>query len=469
MKRLFCSPALLLLACATQSTAGDTASIRQLAQTRAEIELPLDVLDSEQDGLEREALQLLSRPLTANTAVRIALLNNHNLRAELQTLGIARGQLVQATVLPNPEFDVAARFPTQGGGQATWDLGVGIDLTQMILRGARSKIAEAELAATRYRVASAVIDLALEVRHTFYDVLADRARVELQRSALVAFGAGYETARAMHEAGNITDLDLVTEQAAYERIRVAVAEAEADLLDSRERVNVLLGLHGRATDWSTEERLPDVPAAPRDRENIEARAIEANLQLAEARARLDAWSSRVGLARNSGWLPDLTVGVAAEYEDSDWEVGPQVSGTLPLFDRQQGAAQTSQAQFSELRERYVATAVAIRSAVRAAHNRLQSASERARHYREIVLPLRQRVLHETVLQYNAMQVGVFQLLQARRDELETAQMYVETLREYWAADSDLEQLLAGRLSQTSIAGSARADRSSSPSTASAVH
>ena len=44
-----------------------------------------------------------------------------------------------------------------------------------------------------------------------------------------------------------------------------------------------------------------------------------------------------------------------------------------------------------------------------------------------------------------MNIGVFQLLQAKRDQIETARAYVETQREYWIARSELEQLLSGRL------------------------
>jgi hypothetical protein len=44
-----------------------------------------------------------------------------------------------------------------------------------------------------------------------------------------------------------------------------------------------------------------------------------------------------------------------------------------------------------------------------------------------------------------MSVSVFQLLLARRDEVETARSYVEALREYWTARAEAEQLRSGRL------------------------
>ncbi|HSU41057.1 MAG TPA: TolC family protein, partial [Polyangiaceae bacterium] len=64
---------------------------------------------------------------------------------------------------------------------------------------------------------------------------------------------------------------------------------------------------------------------------------------------------------------------------------------------------------------------------------------------DVLLPLRQRVLDQTELEYNAMAVGVFQLLQAKREEVETARVYVELLREYWSARIQVERLQAGRV------------------------
>ena len=65
-----------------------------------------------------------------------------------------------------------------------------------------------------------------------------------------------------------------------------------------------------------------------------------------------------------------------------------------------------------------------------------------------VLPLRHQIVRETQLQYNAMRAGVFQLLQAKRDEIDAGREYVESLRDYWVARADLERAVGGRLPAT---------------------
>ncbi len=436
---------LLLAACVSQSTARDYGAVREMTAARVDFRLPEQQMEVGRDDVDADVRALLKLPLTEQSAIRIALLNNHDLRAELGSLGIARGQLVQGSLLPNPEFEAAVLPPTKTGNTTDWDLGAGIDLTSLILRGQRSGIGEAEVEAARARVAAAVLELGFHVRTAYYSVLASSQRLELMQTALAAFAAGYETARTLRAAGNTTELDLATERAAYEAARVAVSEAEADLLDDRERLNVLLGVHGSETAWTVAQRLPEIPAQLPDQAHLESRAIDASLELAETRALLKAMSRRVGLAENSGWLPDLSVGVRAQRDSGEWNVGPAVHGTLPIFNRQQGGVITNQARFDQLRDHYVAIAVEVRSAVRAARNRTASAQQRAQHYRDVLLPARQEVLKQATLQYNAMQIGVFQLLQARRDQLDAARGYIETLREYWRTRAQLDQVLAGGL------------------------
>jgi hypothetical protein len=76
---------------------------------------------------------------------------------------------------------------------------------------------------------------------------------------------------------------------------------------------------------------------------------------------------------------------------------------------------------------------------------VRSAHQRARQYQNVIVPAQNKVMEHTLLQYNAMQLGVFQLLDARRAQLEVALDYADTLREYWSAAAELDALLAGRV------------------------
>lgn len=430
--------------CVTSSTQSDRAAVSDIVQQRTRKPWS-DPRGRANEEIDRDVAGLLKQELTLDNAVRIALMNNPQLRAELAGLGIARGQLVQANLFPTVDFEFAVLFPQGADHPRIWDVGAGLSLTQLILRGPRAQSAQAEVEAARIRAAAAALDLGYRVRLAYYDVQAAEQQLELFRTAMQAFGASFDAARELLRAGNTIELDVATEQTAYEGARVAVAEAEADVIDARERLNILLGLFGRDIVWQVAQRLPDPAASLGDLNRLETRAIEASLELAETRAQLLALARRVGVTKVAGVLPDLRVGVGAEKHEGIWSVGPRVHGTVPLFDRMQGVRIAQEAELDGLRERYQASAIEIRASLRAARDRALSAQARVEQYRNTLLPLRERVLQQTLLQYNAMQIGVFQLLQARRDQLEAGRNYVATLHEYWRTRAALEQILAGRL------------------------
>src|SRR6185436_865559 len=169
----FCTSLVCALSagCVAHDSAADRAAVRSLVRERApalaSAEQPS--ADTTGDAAEprpnagpaaTELQQLRARPLTLDNAVRIALANNRELRAQLLGLGVARGQLLQASVFPNLDFEAEVRFPEERARGPQWALGAGFDLTQLILRGSRRDVAEAEVSTARIEAAGATLDLA---------------------------------------------------------------------------------------------------------------------------------------------------------------------------------------------------------------------------------------------------------------------------------------------------------------------
>jgi cobalt-zinc-cadmium efflux system outer membrane protein len=63
----------------------------------------------------------------------------------------------------------------------------------------------------------------------------------------------------------------------------------------------------------------------------------------------------------------------------------------------------------------------------------------------VLLPLRERVVQHAQLRYNAMLLGVFQLLLARREQMDAYRDYLDSVRDYWTARADLERAAGGSL------------------------
>jgi cobalt-zinc-cadmium efflux system outer membrane protein len=414
--------------------------VQRVVSSRTGLEVRWQYLEGEQAS--RDAVrELLGKPLTDENAVRVALLNSAELQAAFEELGVARASLVSALRLPNPVAEGSVRFRKKE--RATLDFAVTEDLTQLIFLPLRSAVAEAQLEAAKLVVAGRAMDLALQVRTAFYAYLADRQLLELRQTVLDALGAAAQVAKGLHEAGNLTDLDLDAEQVLYEEARVNHASAQMALRSSRERLGALLGLWGTA-DWQAEGRLAEPPAEV-PLVDLEAKAIEQSLDLALIKQRCAAAAKRGNLARAEGLLPELKAGVTAEREEREWSYGPLAEVQVPLFYQGQGEVARARAELRRQLQLLKARAVQIRSAARVTAGRVAAGRDRALYIKTVLLPARERILNQTQLQYNAMSVSVFQLLLARRDEVETARSYVEALRDYWTARAEAEQLRSGRL------------------------
>ncbi len=162
-----------------------------------------------------------------------------------------------------------------------------------------------------------------------------------------------------------------------------------------------------------------------------------------------AAARRLGLSRSTQFLPEGSVGVSFEKDSAGQTVaGPVLLLPVPLFDVGQGVIARGASEARRAGHEYVALAVRIRSDVRRAANRLSAARAKAEYYRAVVLPLRRRIVEESQLRSNGMLLSVFQLLQARTDEVNAGREYIESLRDYWVARDELERAVGGRLTHT---------------------
>jgi cobalt-zinc-cadmium efflux system outer membrane protein len=387
--------------------------------------------------------------LREDEAVQIMLLNNRELQVLYARLGIAQADLVQASLLHNPVADVTTGFPV-GGGMVDLSFGIAMDFIDLLYTPLRKRVAAARFAEAKLRVAAEVLDFAWRTRMAFYRHQANAQMMEMRRQVAASTAASFELAQRMREAGNIRELNLASERALAEEAKLDLRLTEIAVRESREQLNTLMGLWGEESQaWTAApERLSEPPREPLDAARLESRAIERSLDLAAAEQLIVAAAENVGLDRTSGLFPEVIVGGKGERDGPEWEPGPTFILPLPFFDRGQARIARAQAELRQARELRHALAVRIRAATRTTRDRLDGYRDRALHYRDVLLPVRDRVLQETQLQYNAMQVGPLDLLRAKEQQIETAVRYIDTLREYWTAHADLALILAGRLPPT---------------------
>lgn len=399
---------------------------------------------TELDNEAAERLRaLLRKKFTADDAVQIAMLNNRDLQAIYSDLGVAQADLVQAGLFRNPILDAAVLFPLSGV-RPDLQLTVVISFLDALYVPLRKRVAAARFEEAKLRVTGAVLDLAAQVRRAFHEHQGNEQMLQLRQTIVQALTASWDVSRRLHEAGNITDLDLARDRAAAETSKLVLRSVEIAARQSREHLNELMGTWGEQTAWEIDGRLPDIPAEPAPVNGLERVALSRSIDLSQARQRVITAGQQLGYDRATAFIPETEAGVEAEREEG-WKVGPVLSVPIPLFDQGQARVGRAAAELRRTQQEYYALAVRIRATTRAVRDRMLGARDRALYYRDILLPLQERIVNEAQLQYNAMQIGIFHLLRDRERQIETGVAYVEALREYWLARADLLHISAGRL------------------------
>lgn len=387
---------------------------------------------------------LLARPLTVDSAVQIGLLNSARVQAAFAELGLARAELVRALAVPNPTAEVALRF--HEGSRPDIELSAFEDLSGLLLLPLRRAAARAALDAAKAETVGRILDHALAIRLAFYDYQAASQTLALRTTILQAVRASYDAAQHMHEAGNITDLSLANERALYEEARIEFSRAEANQRALREQLNERMGLFGDGAVWKAEARLAEATSPTDIGPELERRALARSIDLEVSRQRYASAAQRANYAQVRGVMPVLRGGVSAERtEGGSFAVGPAAVVGLPLFYQGQGEVDAASAEMQRERQLHESQALRIRTTARVLSARLEAAAASVDYYRKVLLPLREEIVRNTELEYNAMSVGIFQLLQAKRDQIRAAETYVDLLREYWSLRAQADELAAGRL------------------------
>ena len=364
------------------------------------------------------------------------------------------------------ELDASYMFGLTSGAENEIELEATQDILDLLQLAQRRSIAQAELAAARVRAVAATVMLVTRVEQAHVDVVAAHQELELRQTAFDAASASAEIAERMFAAGNIAELAVARERDRREQTRLELGRAQLDVELRREALNEVMGVSGRATKWTVDQRLPELPATAPALDALEQTAVAASLDLEATKQEAEAAAGRVGVARVRAWLPELGIGVGVHREEDAWRVGPAIKLGVPLFDQQQGPRAKANAELRRARKELTAIAVELRARARATRQRVLEAYAEARHLRDVVLPLRQKIVDEALKQYNAMNATPFELLVARREVVDAGRQYIEALRRYWRADADARALARG-----AMIGASEAERRapSSPASTQEAH
>jgi len=452
--------AAVLGGCASFTPDGGFATVEKTTKDRLGKDVQWARSDADQDSISKRVDELLSKPLTVDAAVQVALFNNRGLQADFQELGITEAEVVQAGRLPNPGFSFGRMSQ---GDEREIERGLHFNLARLVAMPLIGRMEARRFEQVQARVSMNVLSLAADTRKAYFTALAAEETVRYMRQVKQAADASAELARRMEQVGNFNKLQRAREQSFYANAALQLARAEQAQRSTRERLVRLLGLWGAQTQFALPERLPDLPPSPLELPDVEQVALAQRLDVQGARQAAEMTASNLGLTRTTRFVNVLELGLARNSSNEaptqrGWEIGFE----LPLFDWGGARVARAEAIYMQTLHRAAETAINARSEVREAYTGYRSAYDIARHHRDELVPLNQRIAEENVLRYNGMLIGVFELLADARTQIASVNASIEALRDFWIAQADLDMALIGKPSLSAAAGPAMAAEAAGP-------
>jgi outer membrane protein TolC len=442
-RRIAAACALLALGgCTTFSSDGGFGAVNEVTQARIGKETRWQRTDADREAVAALVREKLREPLSVEDAVQIALVNNPGLQATYAELGVAEADVVAAGRLPNPR--ISSLRTKYGNDVSKVEQSISIEVLSLLTLPMRHQLEESRFARIQADVARAALDVAGETRRAWIEAVAADETARYMKQVHEAAESGAELARRMARAGNYSKLQQMREHAFYADATAQLARARHGAVAARERLTRLMGLSGEAADYRLPERLPDLPAEGVPPAEIEAAALRNRLDLQAAQRETESLARSLGLVRATRFVNALEIGRARTKEDDHpFSYGWAFSVEIPLFDF--GTARVAQAEalYMQSASRLAETAVNARSEVREAYSSYRTAHDVARHYRDEIVPLRKRISEENLLRYNGMLISVFELLADAREQILAVNAAIETARDYWLAESELQSALIG--------------------------
>jgi outer membrane protein TolC len=247
----------------------------------------------------------------------------------------------------------------------------------------------------------------------------------------------------MARVGNVSQLDLAREQLFRAEAGAAVGRAARRTVATREALTRMLGLEGAS--YQLPQRLPDLPAAPRELEDVERVAVRDRLDIQAATIDAQRTAAALGLSRTTRFVNVFELGYLRYSKEGQTAPGYAIALELPLFDWGTAKAARAEALYMQALDQVAHTALNARSEARESYLDYRSAYAVAQRYRDEVIPLRKKIADETRLRYNGMLISVFELLADAREQAGAVGNTIDALKEFWIAHTNLEAALGGQL------------------------
>ncbi len=373
--------------------------------------------------------------LTLEMATEILLARNPIILRERQNIVAARGDVVSASRLPNPELDLSSEsyplFENSPGPFFNRQEGivkVGQTIETAGKRRKRTAVAQQDVAVAESSLQDTIRQLKLEFRGRYYGVILAKAQHELATQILSQYDEILKLNEARYKQGEVSGLDFTRLQTERLRFFNDVVEARLQLRNAKTALLELLGADDVGADLDVTESLDYTPfevvLADLQREAEQARA-----DLLAQRQRLEREGRELTFQKSLG-IPNITPSFGYKRDFGLNTVAVGISLPLPLFNRNQGSVARAVAILEQQRHELQRVQLQVRRDIQQAYQGLLAQRERVLALQSTYVPSARRARDIAQASYRLGALDLIGFLDAERSYRETVRAYNQSLFDY---------------------------------------
>ena len=395
--------------------------------------------------------------LTLKEAVRLVLLYNPELASFDKEVRALEGVRLQAGLLRNPDLSVnldnvgnmgvSQRGTTTPGATIKENVeqqDLIIRISQLIeLGGKRAARVHAaslgrEVAGKDYEAKR--LELVARVANIFTEVVAGQEQLRLAEESQQLARQVVDAVKRRVEAGKVPPIEETRVGVAFSATRIAVAQAQRDLLAARKRLVLLWG------DTS--------PAFGKALGSLDSHIILPSFDTLVDRALSSPMADRArrGIAHRKALLeveqtlrvPNITLGggMIKHWESGGTTGVVGISMPLQLFDRNQGNIREAHQRLDKALDEQAATELSLRTELVQAYEGLVASENEIAILRSEILPAAKSAFEVTNKGYELGKFGFLEVLDTQRTLFQNQVLYVRAQANYQRLVNEIERLIA---------------------------
>jgi cobalt-zinc-cadmium efflux system outer membrane protein len=376
---------------------------------------------------------------TLEQLLRLALENNPRLAQAEFVIEAARGRALQAGLYPNPI--VAVNLDELGDRTGPQGINTIPLVTQEIVTGGKLGLSRAaamkEVDQATFALATRRAELLAAVRSALFDVLTLKRRIELLDELRGISQKSVKHTKELIKAKQATQLDVVQLEVEAERFRAEFEAAEQELPAAFRRLAAVVGvkdLERAPIAGSLDDAIPDY-----ELDRLRKYVLNVHPDVFAAQAGLE--KAKLAWARaNADVIPNVTIsgGYVRQNQNNsnDYTIG--VSVPVPVWNRNQGNIQSTQAQIGEATREINRVENDLTERAATAYRDYAAARKRAERFAEVQKKAEEA--YKLIVEEKNFSLSAVQRLVAQQAVAQARLEYVKSRGEAWRAASTISGL-----------------------------